>query len=298
MSDYKRYIIVTPVKNEEKNLDLLIKSVLKQKIKPVLWVFVNDNSTDKSTEILQKYSLKYDFIKIVNYPYKIKEYDPVFHYSEVCKYGFDRALKYCKKNSIDFDYIGLLDADIFVEENFFLKLINEFHKDDKLGIISGNIFSLSKNKKHDSGTIRFDIPRGGARLWSKDCFLKTGGYMVTYSPDTISNIKAKLMGFHIKTHPKAIAYQVRETASKKGKFKGWFKNGIGDYYLRKRPIAIVFRVIKLLQELKFIAICGYVCGYFYAFINHIKRIDDNDIAYYFKKTHIKDVLNYWLEVRK
>ena len=49
----KGYILVTAAKNEGKNLPELIQSVAEQTIKPLLWVIVDDASTDNTPQILE-----------------------------------------------------------------------------------------------------------------------------------------------------------------------------------------------------------------------------------------------------
>ena len=53
------------------------------------------------------------------------------------KKGFDFAINYCSENSINYSYLGNLDADLILEPMFYEKLIKEFEKDSKLGIASG-----------------------------------------------------------------------------------------------------------------------------------------------------------------
>ncbi|NPE27880.1 glycosyltransferase family 2 protein [Methanococcoides sp. SA1] len=48
----RKYIIVTPCKNEDRNLCDVAQSLINQTILPVLWVIVNDNSTDKTPAIV------------------------------------------------------------------------------------------------------------------------------------------------------------------------------------------------------------------------------------------------------
>ena len=49
----RRYIVVTPCRNEEKNLPDFVQSMTAQTIRPVFWVIVDDGSTDKTPEILK-----------------------------------------------------------------------------------------------------------------------------------------------------------------------------------------------------------------------------------------------------
>ena len=50
----RRYIVVTPCRNEEKKLPNLVQSITAQTIRPALWVIVDDGSTDKTGEIISE----------------------------------------------------------------------------------------------------------------------------------------------------------------------------------------------------------------------------------------------------
>ena len=68
-----KYILITPVKNEEENLPNLIQSVVEQTIKPVLWVIVDDGSTDRSPEIIKEAQKKYSWIQSIRLESKSRE---------------------------------------------------------------------------------------------------------------------------------------------------------------------------------------------------------------------------------
>ena len=61
MSD-KKYVLLTPAKNEEKYIEGVIKSVLNQTIRPVRWVIISDGSVDRTDEIVHKYAAENNFI--------------------------------------------------------------------------------------------------------------------------------------------------------------------------------------------------------------------------------------------
>ena len=94
----RRYILVTPAKNEGKNLPNLIHSVENLTIKPILWVIVDDGSTDDTPEIIKEAKKKHEWIQSI----RLEEHPRgiTFHYPYVCKKGFDFATEYCKKKSI------------------------------------------------------------------------------------------------------------------------------------------------------------------------------------------------------
>lgn len=59
--------IVVPIYNAEEHIELCLDSILNQTYKNIELILVNDGSTDKSIEIINKYKEKYpDIIKIIN----------------------------------------------------------------------------------------------------------------------------------------------------------------------------------------------------------------------------------------
>ena len=57
------YILITPAKNEEKYLLNVAESVISQTQRPVLWVIVDDGSTDNSPAIIKNLEKHHDWIQ-------------------------------------------------------------------------------------------------------------------------------------------------------------------------------------------------------------------------------------------
>src|SRR6266851_4893071 len=62
------YALVTPARNEAAFIELTLKSVVQQTIRPVRWVIVSDGSTDGTDEIVKKYAAEHDWIELVRAP--------------------------------------------------------------------------------------------------------------------------------------------------------------------------------------------------------------------------------------
>ena len=58
-----KVLIITPACNEEKNLPLLIKSMVNQSIIPFEWIIVDDGSKDNTSNVIQKAAIKFPWIK-------------------------------------------------------------------------------------------------------------------------------------------------------------------------------------------------------------------------------------------
>jgi glycosyltransferase involved in cell wall biosynthesis len=288
------YILITPAKNEEKDLPKVAESVISQTLRPALWVIVDDGSTDNSPAIIKNLEKQCDWIQSIRLPEHPR--DITFHYSYVCKNGFTCAIEYCSKNSIDYDFIGLLDADTCLTETYFEQLISAFVKDPGLGIASGGIYYDS------NGTLQWirileKYPAGTGRLWRKACFFETGGYQVEPSPDSISTIKAGLNGWKTQNFKEIIAVQTRPTSGAEGVWKGYTIDGKNAYYLNKHPILVFLNFMDFSTQKPFYIGIAYAYGFLKAFIRRDKKIDDKQIKDYYWNNRIHEYLPHFLQFK-
>ena len=292
----RRYIVVTPCKNEEKDIPNLIESMTEQTIRPVLWIIVNDGSTDKTPEIIEESKKKYKWIKSITLEESIR--DLGIHYSYVCKNGFDFAIEYCKEHEIRYNYVGYVDADIFLEEAYFEELIKEFEKDPELGIASGETWYIVGGRlihPKQQGA----IPSGSARLWRRECFEETGGYFLTYAADSVSNVKAKLRGWKIRRFKEYKYTETRMMASANGLWKGWNKLGESAYYLDVHPLFVIVKAIRYLFEKPYYIGLAYFMGYLNSYTNRKEQIADEEIKHYYRYTRPQErKKTYWNNIKK
>lgn len=291
----QNYILITPAKNEEESITKCIESIINQTVTPTLWVLVDDGSTDRTPEIIGEAEEKYPYIKRIRLAKG--KMDLGLHYAHVCKRGFDYAIEFCKKKGIYWNYISLLNADIIVEKDYFENLIEEFEKDPDLGIASGGTWSFH-GREYIQEKVRRDIPSGAARLWKRRCFEETSGYVITYAPDTVSMVKAKLRGWKTKRFERFKSYQTRPTSSAEGLWKGYKFRGEETYYLCYHPIHILLRGLKYLLQPKFYLSFAYLSGYLGCFIHKKPRIEDEEIKNYFREQMLKELIDIYLVKNK
>lgn len=108
-----KFSIITPVYNTEKYLDKCISSVLEQKFSDFEMLLINDGSTDKSLEILKKYSIKDNRIKIFD---KKNE-------------GQGAARNFALQHAYG-KYILYLDSDDWILDDALQKLYDKFQEDN------------------------------------------------------------------------------------------------------------------------------------------------------------------------
>ncbi len=111
-----------PVYNDGEYLRKSIGSVIKQTLKDVEIVCVNDGSTDDSLDVLNDLSKKYDFIKVFSQENQGS--------GKARNYGIDEA---------NGEYIGFLDADDFFIDEDALERLYEVANENNANMVSGNI---------------------------------------------------------------------------------------------------------------------------------------------------------------
>lgn len=312
------YILITLCRNEEKNILNLVQSVLAQTIKPICWVIVDDRSEDTTAAIIKDIEQQNDWIQGL-YLTEKDEYMGS-HYSRVFNIGLDFILRQCLDKNHHYEYIALVDADNILEKTYFEKLIDEFQKNPKLGIASGisafidvdtiiqeleidnvmdnafwDIFESKKIKIQDS---RDDIPMGSARMWRKKCFEETGGYLFTHSPDSVSNVKAKMKGWETKRISSAKVLE-RAGFAAQGQWEGHKKRGISDYYIWYPLYLAILRTIKWSVRKPFYLGIAYLYGYLSSHFSRVDRLEDDDVKEYNQKIRLKEIkMHYSIIINK
>jgi len=269
------YILVTPAKNEEENLPRVIKCVLAQTKKPRLWLIVDDGSTDNTYRIAKKHSELKEWIYVEKLNREKEEYDTEFGYSKVVKFGIENAMEKCQNEKINYKYVGILDADILLEKNYFELLLDKAESTKNCGIISGR---LDLDGKKD---FREGYPRGGAMLFHKKCLKEIGGYPITAAPDTVTNIKAKNRGWNLIKYYKAKGLQLRPPREGAGIWKGYKRKAEGRYYLNYHPVNAFLTSLYLCTKFPFYQGIAYFVGYFKSYFLNEPQTDDEEVKRFF-----------------
>src|SRR5687768_11001061 len=64
----RRYLLVTPCRDEAKYARRTLDSVTQQTVPPALWIIVDDGSKDATPQILREYAERFPYIRVVTRP--------------------------------------------------------------------------------------------------------------------------------------------------------------------------------------------------------------------------------------
>lgn len=236
-----KYIIITPAKNEEKNIELTIKSVISQTIQPIRWVIISQGSTDQTEEIVQKYDKKYEFIQLIRLPGKEhRDFESKVN-------AFDIGFKEIK--DLDYEYLGNLDADVSFAPYYYEKIIYFLQRDSSLGIAGGLIYELYDNK-FVAQDIQMDSVPGAIQFFRRKCYEDIGGYRpLKYGGiDAAAEIMARMHGWKVQPFREIEVYHHRRVGYGMGNILYTrFRQGRNHYLLGYHPL---FQILKCAYRVK------------------------------------------------
>ncbi len=114
--------VIIPVYNSELYISECIESLINQSLKECEFIFVNDGSIDKSSQIIEKYLKQDSRIKLINQE--------------------NKGISIARNTGLDIatgEYIGFMDNDDFVKHDMYETLYNQAIKEDLDIVISKTI---------------------------------------------------------------------------------------------------------------------------------------------------------------
>ena len=227
-ADERRYVLLTPVKNEQSTIGITIDSVVKQTLLPVEWIIVSDGSTDQTDEIVAAACRKHPWIRLIQLPKReTRSFSAVVHATET---GV-KALK-----STKYEYLGLLDADVRFAPNYFEQLVQRFEADSQLGLAGGVVIDVG-NPQNEKPRNMQDVP-GAVQFFRRTCFDSLGGLIAIPEGgwDALTCAKARMRGFRTELARELIVDHLKpRNISEGGVFRRKYQLGVRDYALGYRP---------------------------------------------------------------
>ncbi|NES87380.1 MAG: glycosyltransferase family 2 protein [Moorea sp. SIO2B7] len=265
-----RIVIVSPVRNEEELIVASINSMVSQTLQPVEWLIVDDGSTDRTLEILEKAAQENEWIHVERKKDRgIRAVGPGV--VEAFYYGYERI------RTQDYDFIGKMDGDIQFGSKYFETLLEFFAKDQYLGGASGKPF-LEENGTLVPERTNDEMVAGQINFYRRQCFEDIGGFVKEVHWDGIAFHKARMKGWRTRSidHKKLQFIHKRLMGSShKGILHGRMRWGRGQYFMGTHPLYIfAIGVYRLLEKPFFIGGLFIVIGYFQAMLEAMERYDN------------------------
>ena len=267
-SSSRRYLLITPCRNEEEFLQITIDSIAAQSIQPACWVIVDDGSTDRTPEILAAACKQYSYIKVVQ---RADRGERAVGPGVI--QAFNDGLE-----SIDlkeFDYLCKLDADLGIPEAYFETLMKEMEADPRLGNLSGKTYIKVANDRWVPERMGDENAIGASKFYRKTCFEDIGGFVSQVCWDGIDGHTCRLKGWKAESRDEEVlrlSHYRPMGSSHISLWEGRKRWGLGKYFMGSSVFYVMaVSVYRMLERPFVIGGIGIMWGYMQAWKNGLER---------------------------
>ena len=284
--DHQPYVLVTAARNEKDFIELTIKSVVAQTVRPLKWVIVSDRSVDGTDEIVCSYAKKYSFIHFVRNE-KPSERNTAAKV-EAIRVGIKA---FCE---IEYAYIGNLDADVSFGEIYFETLLQRFENDNELGVIGGTIFQVDKEGRPLETNASTESVAGAIQFFRRDCFDQIGGYQPIAGgmEDGIAEITARYHGWKTRSFKDLPVVHHRELGTVgRSAYRARFSNGLTTYIVGFSFIYHAIRSLSRVFERPYVlGTILLLFGYMWGLLSRQRKVVPYEIVKFIRREQMAKLL--------
>ncbi|MPZ20442.1 MAG: glycosyltransferase [Luteitalea sp.] len=281
----RRYIIVSPVRDEAPHIDKTIEAVRSQTLLPARWIVVDDGSTDGTGEILDKRASQASWMRVVHRPNRGRR---------VNGSGVMEAFYagYALLDHDGWDYLVKLDGDLSFAPDYFERCLAMFAADPRLGIGGGTVCQLEQgNEKVDSKSDPTFHVRGATKIYRRECWDQIAPLVPAPGWDTVDEVKANMLGWATRTFPELRLIQHKETGAADGAWRNAFKNGRANYVTGYDPMFMLAKCVKRgLTKPLFVEGLAMALGFCSGYVARSPRVPDPGVIDYLRRQQRRRLL--------
>jgi poly-beta-1,6-N-acetyl-D-glucosamine synthase len=272
-----RYIVISPVKDEERYVELTLESVTKQTVLPAVWVIVNDGSRDRTSEIIHGYADRFSFIRVID-----SKNSGSRQPGAAVIHAFEKG--YESIRSEDYDIIVKLDCDLSFEPDYFERLLAHFQDDPQLGIASGVYLDITTANTWRMVSMPVYHAFGACKVIRRACFEQIGRFVTARGWDTVDEIRALTRGWTTRHFTDLVVKHHKPEGSGIGFLRTSKMHGEIYYATGGDPLFMAGKVLRRMAKAPFI-INGLALtyGYLSAVVNRKPRLVTSAEATYYRR---------------
>jgi poly-beta-1,6-N-acetyl-D-glucosamine synthase len=222
----RRYVLITPCRDEAKHARETLESVAAQSVPPALWVIVDDGSSDETPDILAEYAGRIPYLRVIR---RDDRGDRSVGGGVI--EAFYEGLAQVRLD--DFEYVCKLDLDLRLPPRYFEILMSRMEADPRLGTCSGKAYyEHPRMGRPVSEGIGDDVSLGAAKFYRSECFRQIGGFVRMVMWDGIDCHRCRMLGWRACSwdDPDLRILHLRPMgSSQRGILRGRMRHGEGQY---------------------------------------------------------------------
>lgn len=271
-----KVLVVSPVRNEARHIERVVRAMAAQELRPARWIVVDDSSTDGTGELLRRLARQLPFVEVRDAPPNSRHHGARDRLARAAApRNFNLGLA-----SADLDaytHVMKLDGDIELPPDYFRVLLERFDADPRLGLAGGVIVEPTE----EGGMRSIKIPRnhvhGALKCYSRACLRDIGGVQERLAWDTIDETYARMHGYRTASFTDLVSVHHRPLGSADGVLRGRARHGECAYISQYPPVWVILRSLKVAcTRPRGISGAAFLFGYFQAAVRRVDRVSDRD----------------------
>jgi glycosyltransferase involved in cell wall biosynthesis len=279
----RKYVLISPVRDEEQYIEKTLQSVVGQSITPAEWIIIDDGSHDATGKIIDKYAQRFPWIVAVHRNDRGRRLAGT-GVMEAFHYGYEHLRDH------DWQFIGKLDGDVGLEPDYYETCMRRFADESSLGICGGLMYCQGDGHlnadKHPMKHVR-----GAVKFYRRSCWEGIGGLIKSTGWDTVDEVHANMLGWTTRTLPDLKVLHYRPTGEAAGAWCDSAKNGRADYVSGYHPLFILFKCLRRsFQKPYLIKSVAHAYGYVSCYAKRMPRVENKELIHFIRKQQLKRLL--------
>jgi poly-beta-1,6-N-acetyl-D-glucosamine synthase len=276
----ERLTIVSPVLNEARHIEAVVRGMQSQTRSPDEWIVVDDGSDDGTLDLLRRAVEDVPFMQVVEAPAMrlAAGADRLHHATEA------RAFNYGLSLASGFTHVGKLDGDIELPPDYYERLLGRFRDDASLGLAGGVLVEPTSRGWQLQGNSDPQHVRGALKLYTRECFEAIGGVREMLGWDGVDEVLARMHGYRTRSFPDAVAHHHRPVGTAQGRLRGSYRLGRA-MFIEGYPFLWIAARSLMVGKSRPIALTGvaYLTGYVDAALHGVSRFETSSYRQHLRR---------------
>lgn len=283
----RRYVVITPCRNEEEYLPVTIETMTKQTVLPDLWLIVDDGSTDSTPQLVEEAAAKHPWIRL----HRRKDRGERAVGGGVVQ-AFNEGLDQIDLN--DFEYVCKMDADLGLPAVYFQRLIEAMEQDPRLGNFSGKTYINPSGDKWVSERMGDENAIGPTKFYRRECFQDIGGFVAQVCWDGIDGHMCRMNGWKALSSDDEdirVRHYRPHGSSQRSIWVGRQRWGRGKYFMGSSFLYMLgVAAYRAVERPYIIGSIGLLVGYLGAWLSGHERMDDRSYLRHLRRYELRGLL--------
>jgi glycosyltransferase involved in cell wall biosynthesis len=285
MKSPRRYVLISPCRDEAGYMTRTLDSVSQQSVPPALWVVVDDGSTDDTPAILAEYAARLPYLRVV----RRKNRGGRSVGPGVIEAFYEGLATVCLD---DFDYLCKLDLDLELPPRYFERLIERMESNPRIGTTSGKPYFVDRATGDLVSELCGDeMSVGMTKFYRTACFQEIGGFVRQVMWDGIDCHRCRMLGWIAESRDGEdlrFLHLRPMGSSQKSIWTGRVRWGFGQYFMGTAPWYLLASAVYRMPRHPFlVGGIAMIWGYLKSAAKGTDRYDDLEFRRFLRAYQIQ-----------